>query len=182
MGDSVWTQLFALAADFVSSLLGGSSSPQSQSSGGASPSVPANGASGTSTSPSATGLALILTRTEMTEEGIFGMIRADDGGGFSCLSLENRALSIPAGTYRLGVYDSPHAGHPVPILLDVPGRSEIEIHCGNFPTDSKGCILLGLVRKGDTIEASQAAFNILFPKIQAALAQGPVMLSITEIE
>lgn len=94
--------------------------------------------------------------------------------------MENLALAIPAGSYQLAVYDSPHAGHLVPILLDVPGRSEIEIHCGNLPTDSKGCILVGLVRKADTLEASQAAFGLLFPKIQDALSRGSLTLVITE--
>lgn len=28
-------------------------------------------------------------------------------------------------------------------ILDVPGRSDILIHKGNFPTDSRGCVILG---------------------------------------
>ena len=110
-----------------------------------------------------------ITRLDQTIDGIFGHLVTD---GFDCVTLENGGLAIPTGEYSVGVYDSPHAGHPVPILQDVPGRDFIEIHCGNFPEDSKGCILVGLKRVQDTIEQSRAAFDILFPMIQTAISNG----------
>jgi hypothetical protein len=109
-----------------------------------------------------------ITRLDQTIDGIFGHLVTD---GFDCVTLENGGLAIPTGEYSVGVYDSPHAGHPVPILQDVPGRDFIEIHCGNFPEDSKGCILVGMRRVQDTIEQSKAAFNQLFPLIQAAIGR-----------
>jgi hypothetical protein len=109
-------------------------------------------------------------------DGIFGHLVTD---GFDCVTLENGAMAIPTGEYSVGVYDSPHAGHPLPILQDVPGRSFVEIHCGNYPEDSKGCILVGMRRVQNTIEQSKLAFNQLFPLIQAAIGRKePVTLTI----
>lgn len=57
-----------------------------------------------------------------------------------------RVSCIPDGVYRVrpGVHHpgSPSA-YPVPEIVDVPGRKEIEIHRGNFATDTLGCILVG---------------------------------------
>ena len=117
-----------------------------------------------------------ITRLDQTIDGIFGHLVTD---GFDCVTLENGGLAIPVGSYSVGVYDSPRAGHPLPILKDVPGRDFIEIHCGNFPEDSKGCILVGMKRVQDTIEQSKIAFNQLFPLIQAAIGRKePVTLTI----
>lgn len=70
-------------------------------------------------------------------------------GDFQCFSLElpwsanRRGLScIPAGTYKAIKYDSPSKGK-VLLLKDVPGRSYIEIHAGNFTRQIQGCILVG---------------------------------------
>lgn len=49
---------------------------------------------------------------------------------------------IPEGTYEAVLYDSPSKGI-VYLLKDVPDRSMIEIHKGNFNKDSTGCILVG---------------------------------------
>jgi hypothetical protein len=39
---------------------------------------------------------------------------------------------------------SPRFGRDLIELSDVPGRSEILIHPGNYPRDTQGCVLLGL--------------------------------------
>jgi hypothetical protein len=117
-----------------------------------------------------------ITRLDQTIDGIFGHLVTD---GFDCVTLENGSLAIPVGEYPVGIYDSPHAGHPLPILQNVPGRDFIEIHCGNVPEDSKGCILVGLKRVQDTIEQSRMAFDVLFPMIQATVdRKEPVVLTI----
>lgn len=117
-----------------------------------------------------------ITRLDQTIDGVFGHLTME---GFDCVTLENGKLSMPPGTYTVGTYDSPHAGHPLPILRDVPGRDFIEIHCGNYPEDSKGCILVGMRRVQDTVERSREAFEQLFPPIQAAIVRGePVILTI----
>jgi hypothetical protein len=58
----------------------------------------------------------------------------DNAHGVSC---------IPAGTYTAKRRFSPRHHGEVFGLVDVPDRSDIEIHAGNFAKDSLGCILLG---------------------------------------
>lgn len=50
--------------------------------------------------------------------------------------------SIPAGTYN-GKLRYDHNDHWRIELLDVPGRTNIQIHVGNNTDDIKGCILVG---------------------------------------
>ena len=165
---SVWMQQPVKAVTYLLSLFVSWKNPQKQVSGGASPVVPASDADITSTLSSTP--TLVLERMTKTSEAIFGKMSWNNK--FICLTLENLALSIPTGSYGLGIYNSPHAGHLVPILKDVPGRDFVEIHCGNVPEDSKGCILVGSSHIGDTLEGSLIAFNLLFPLISSAVYSG----------
>jgi len=81
---------------------------------------------------------------------------------------------IPAGEYRVTVYQSPHFGRLMPLVEDVPGRSGIEIHWGNFVRDFEGCIGVGATRGelpdgSPTIWNSRAAFDRLFGQLSAAI-------------
>ena len=49
---------------------------------------------------------------------------------------------IPSGTYQVRKHVSPKFGETFHVL-DVPGRSEILIHTGNYNRDTLGCILPG---------------------------------------
>jgi hypothetical protein len=65
-----------------------------------------------------------------------------------CLELpdrENRrnVSRIPAGQYVCKRVRSARFGETFEIT-NVPGRSGILFHVGNFPTDTHGCILLGM--------------------------------------
>ncbi|NRA49788.1 MAG: hypothetical protein HRU12_11705 [Phaeodactylibacter sp.] len=74
----------------------------------------------------------------------------DDGGIiFQCATLElawhfnKRKIScIPFGEYQCHLHISPKFGRTY-WLKDVPERSEILIHKGNYNTHTLGCILLG---------------------------------------
>jgi len=50
---------------------------------------------------------------------------------------------IPAGTYSMGLRDSPKFGPNTWEVLDVPNRSHILFHVGNHSSDVVGCIALG---------------------------------------
>src|SRR6476660_4878109 len=79
-------------------------------------------------------------------------------GYYECFTLENTHKIIPAGTYGITLYDSPHNKRVVPLLLDVPGRSEIEIHIANYPHELEGCIAVGQSFGLDVLHQSRLAF------------------------
>jgi len=58
----------------------------------------------------------------------------DNKGNVSC---------IPAGVYEAKKYMSPSKKSIVLMLEDVPGRSYIQIHAGNYTRQIQGCILVG---------------------------------------
>lgn len=67
---------------------------------------------------------------------------------FDCFTLEppkreDKPCCIPPGTYAVEKRFSPKHGFHVPGLKDVPGFSDIEIHPGNYPKDTEGCLLVG---------------------------------------
>ena len=107
---------------------------------------------------------ITIKRLDVTDKGIFGHLSTDNG--FDCVTLERHDIAIPVGTYKAILYNSPdHNNQLVPLLQNVPGRSFIEIHWGNWEKDSKGCILVGTTRDGDAIDASITAFNALMLKL-----------------
>ena len=54
---------------------------------------------------------------------------------------ENTA--IPTGAYKFRLAFSPEFQTRVPLLENVPERTSIEIHWGNHPKDTLGCLLVG---------------------------------------
>jgi len=61
---------------------------------------------------------------------------------YICDTLENADYLIPALIYKVQVTQSPKFKRPLPILVQVPGRSGIRFHRGSRPEHSKGCILI----------------------------------------
>lgn len=98
-------------------------------------------------------------------------------GNHAAYTLERPATGqyqrIPAGTYKVVLYNSPHFGRPMPLLQDTPGCPYCEIHWGNVPGASHCCILVGKQKGEDTIWFTRDAFDNLFPAIaQAVGAEG----------
>lgn len=98
---------------------------------------------------------ITVTRTESDDSGTFGLWHSDSG--FECYSGElpdrNNAPGkscIPDGVYQCEKRLSPKHG-PCYYILNVPKRTDIEIHKGNFcgdvdkglKSDVLGCMLLG---------------------------------------
>lgn len=88
-----------------------------------------------------------LTRKRKTNEYVFGFLQGDKG--FSCWTLERPWLDnakekscIPEGKYICRRTNSPTFGVCFEVI-NVPNRSAILIHSGNFAHDSRGCIILG---------------------------------------
>lgn len=70
-------------------------------------------------------------------------------GEFRCFTLElpweknQKDIScIPAGIYNATMHNSASKGQVV-LLLNVDGRTYIEIHAGNYTSQILGCILVG---------------------------------------
>lgn len=69
---------------------------------------------------------------------------------------KNAVSCIPPGTYAASKFKSPSKGS-VLLLKNVPNRAMIEMHAGNFVTDTEGCILVGFEIAGNTILKSRPA-------------------------
>jgi hypothetical protein len=73
---------------------------------------------------------------------------------------------IQAGTYRVVLTMSPHLGYVCPEVLNVPGRTAIRWHIGNFPKDVLGCCVVGTVLGTNLVANSKAAFAALMAKLE----------------
>lgn len=97
-------------------------------------------------------MRLLLERypsSEVQTLGEFYVLDENQASIYEASSLElpwknnkQRVSCIPVGTYKVIKHTSPKFGKCF-WIQDVPGRSEILIHKGNFYSDILGCILPG---------------------------------------
>lgn len=83
--------------------------------------------------------------------------------------------AIPEGTYPLIKRWSNKHERFLPGVEDVPGFADIEMHPGNFPRDTDGCTLVGMVYTGDHpdfIGESQIAFDDIYAELERQWASG----------
>lgn len=122
-------------------------------------------------------MKLDLFPIDKSENSLIGKLSID--GVFECWTLENPDhltplgpdhIASPCGTYPIQLYSSPHFARMAPILMDIPGRSFVEIHVGNTSRDTHECILIGKFRAMDFIGESNQAVDALIEKIANALA------------
>jgi len=114
-------------------------------------------------------MRLTVTRRPSTALSTSGLL--DVNGIFECYTLEP-AAPIPAGVYRVALAFSPHFRTVTPHILEVPGFTAIEIHWGNFPRDTRGCLLVGRTRAANFVGNSREAFRALMDRLGAARAAG----------
>lgn len=91
---------------------------------------------------------LTLLRTVSSDKGTLGILYYNND--ILCYTLElpwkdnKTSIScVPTGEYRCELWNSPKFGMTYE-LQDVPGRSKILIHKGNWVTDINGCVLVGM--------------------------------------
>lgn len=72
---------------------------------------------------------------------------------------------IEAGIYRVVLSLSPHLGYVCPEVLNVPGRTAIRWHIGNFPKDVLGCCVVGTILGVDSVLDSRTAFDALMGRL-----------------
>ena len=83
---------------------------------------------------------LQLHRIADIKDGIFGVLK-DDGVPF-CVTVENNDYIYPDGDYIIRRVNSPKYGETFEVT-NVPGRTHILIHWGNWEENSLGCTILG---------------------------------------
>lgn len=128
---------------------------------------------------------MVLNRRIFTDRSTIGELFID--GEKECFILEPSCRSqgpgfpvaIPAGKYEIVLYASPRFKKRVPLLLKVPGREMIEIHSGNKPEDTHGCLLPGNGHSVDWVSNSGVALEVLIAKIEKKLETGPFYIGIT---
>lgn len=126
-------------------------------------------------------MGLLVTRKWFDDISTCGELRVDEV--FQCYTLEPRKdqskgkpYCIPVGTYDLILQPSQRFHMTTPHLLGVPGFTEVEIHPGNYPSDTHACLLPGKSRlpqvfdprwklKGYAVYQSREAFNALMKKL-----------------
>ncbi len=114
-----------------------------------------------------------IYRKVETSDSITGEFWLD--GVLECYYLEPSRLTpyypghpcIPAGVYRVVLTMSPHLGYICPEVLNVPGRTAIRWHVGNFPKDVLGCCVVGTTVGVDFVRNSKVAFDALMRRLRA---------------
>lgn len=89
------------------------------------------------------------------------------------------ASRIPAGTYNATV----RADGPLGWRLELQGtapRTNIQIHVGNTPADTTGCILPGTSRGTDSVAGSNAARTLIQQEVNNAGPGATIQVTITD--
>ena len=120
---------------------------------------------------------ITVNRTTNTGQSTMGTLTVTVNGGdpqFQGYSLEPSGTSgpqlLPVGTYGASVYDSPRLGMNVLLLNNTSPMTGVEIHPGNYPSDTHGCILPGTSQSNNFVGNSRAAFNTLMGIVNATQA------------
>lgn|SRR5690606_6715413 len=126
---------------------------------------------------------MITLETRSWPKFTLGILKA---GSFKCCTLElpdkNNSPDIsciPAGTYRWVEHMSPNNGKCL-LIKDVPGRTHIQIHYGNYTRDIRGCILPGdsikFLDKDDILDVANSRATL--SKLMAAVpSEGTIVIT-----
>ena len=112
-----------------------------------------------------------IKRIEETDEATIGKLYLNDKEiGYTLeppwKDNKQRESCIPAGEYDAFIRtDSNRWDYDVIQLRNVPNRTAIQIHIGNFPKDTVGCILPGKGRGHNIVHQSRVAFEELMSGI-----------------
>jgi hypothetical protein len=107
-------------------------------------------------------MSIDVARDKATTVAMFGQMSVD--GHFLCYTLEPPIGGGPEGKGPIpGTYSGhlryDHADCWRIELDDVPGFTNVQIHVGNYPKNTKGCVLVGLDRdvdKGVVLKSKEA--------------------------
>jgi hypothetical protein len=79
----------------------------------------------------------------------------------------SKDTAIPTGQYKFILTFSPEFKTRVPLILNVPGRTAIEWHYGNYPKDTLGCLLVGINTNIGELHSSYVIFKQIMEILQA---------------
>lgn len=98
-------------------------------------------------------------------------------------TLEPPKVIIPDGSYLLDFSYSPTfskkypytvvLGGKVPLITGVSGHSGLRIHVGNYPSDTKGCILIGTAGTDCSVLNSSLAYRYFCANVQRFQVDNP---------
>ena len=118
-------------------------------------------------------IELLLVRDTFSDKSTLGELFVN--GERICDTLENPYLDnkkniscIPEGEYEVrlrypresGTRDYLHL-----LIQEVPDRTFILVHIGNSPSETQGCVLVGLGTKQDYVNNSRLAMDLLMKEI-----------------
>ena len=116
---------------------------------------------------------LLLIRNTFTEESTVGELFIN--GERICDTLENPWLDnqrniscIPEGEYPVRLRtarESATRDYLHLLVQDVPNRDFILVHRGNFPSQTQGCLLVGLGTQHNVVNNSTLAMDLLIKEI-----------------
>jgi hypothetical protein len=116
---------------------------------------------------------LLLIRDTFTKESTIGELFIN--GERICDTLENpwldnqRTIScIPEGEYPVRLRtarESATRDYLHLLIQDVPNRDFILVHRGNFPSQTQGCLLVGLGTEQNVVNNSRLAMDLLIKEI-----------------
>jgi hypothetical protein len=119
------------------------------------------------------GVNLLIIRDTFTEQSTIGELYLN--GEWLCDTLElpyinnERSIScIPDGQYKVRLRtakESSTRNYLHLLVEDVKDRKYILVHIGNFPKDTRGCILVGIGREQDRVKNSTLAMDLLMKEI-----------------
>jgi hypothetical protein len=118
-------------------------------------------------------IAWQLERRESLTDRTLGVLTVD--GAYFCWTLEPglgiaEHPAIPEGTYPVRLRWSEHFRQELPHIDDVPGRTAIEIHSGNVPADTKGCVLVGERGPANDVSQSRTTLATLIQVLRRQIA------------
>ena len=116
---------------------------------------------------------LLLIRDTFSKESTIGELFIN--GERICDTLENpwkdnqRNIScIPEGEYPVRLRlarESASRDYLHLLIQDVPNREWVLVHIGNFPSQTKGCVLVGLGTQQNVVNNSRLAMDLLIKEI-----------------
>lgn len=100
-----------------------------------------------------------------------GLTSAMDLATIASIKIQDKT-AIPTGRYQITKYFSPRHQFDVPLVNNVPGFEGVEIHVGNYPKDTDGCLLLGSEKTTDMVENSTITIAHFYQQFFAAINNG----------